>query len=101
MRSRGIGKTRQKLAERVRELLIEKGIDVNGFDGSNLIPVTGHWKGEDCYRWESAGITHNIPGGSQSLPLSVASWSPMTACIRAKSLVLSQDKAFTFEVDPA
>jgi len=102
MRRRKIGAVRELLAEKVKRLLTDAGIDFMPFDGDSLVPVSGYWKKQDVYRWESVGLCcrHEVTG--RPMQMSVCGWSTMTECVRSKNLVLTEpDMPHMFEVDPA
>ncbi len=87
---REAGRTRHKLAEMIQNKLTEMGVEHRPFDGNDLLPVTGYWKSQDCYRWESVGLRAVVDG--REINMSVCGWEPMTTCIRAKNITIG--KAF-------
>ena len=96
-----VGRTRHKLAEMLSAELTRMGIDHVPFDGDALEPVTGYWKSQDCYRWESIGLTAIVNG--RSALMSINGWDAMTKIIRSGGVSIDRnprDLPYQFEANP-
>lgn len=85
-----VGATREKLAEMLREELKRMGVSFQYFDGSSLVPVSGYWKYQDVYRWESVGLYAFHPETGKLIPMSICGWHSMTQLVRSKSIEISR-----------
>lgn len=65
------GPTRERLAEMLRDELVRMGISFTYFDGEALEPVTGYWKSQDVYRWESIGLSLIYPETGREMHMSI------------------------------
>lgn len=93
---------RDKLATMLRDELVRMGLSFVYFDGDNLIPVSGYWKSQDVYRWESAGLQmiHNATGSHMAM--SISGWEPMTTIVRAGKLTITNTGVYgQYEADSA
>ncbi|MFT9299073.1 MAG: hypothetical protein ABF542_13300 [Gluconobacter sp.] len=97
---------RHKTAAMLSKAFERVGVNVLPFDGRNLMPVTGHWKKEDCFRWETIGLKMINSASGNAMGLSVGSWDTMTDILKAGGLDLTQERLGGWEAharagDPA
>lgn len=89
---KGQGVLATRLKWRVVELLREAGyIDI--VDEVWIMPVTGYWLKQDCYRWEGQvrGLLNEKP-----VTLQIASWEPVKLCL-CKTLAFEKQQFNSFE----
>jgi hypothetical protein len=82
--------TREKLARMIAAELDAMGIQMVPFTGDDLEPVSGHWKSQDCYRWEAIGLTFLHPETGNPMRLSLSSWETMTDIVRSKGVKIER-----------
>lgn len=104
--AQAIGRTRHRIATMLSEAFERAGVHVLPFDGDNLIPVSGHWKKEDCFRWETVGLKMINHASGNSMGLAVGSWDTMTSILKSGGLDLTQERLGGWEAharagDPA
>ncbi len=100
---RAAGSTRHKLAKMLSAELDAMGISHQPFDGEDLIPVSGYWRSQDCYRWESVGLRAFHPDTGRPMSMSISGWEAMTKIVRSKGVRISQSPRalpYQFEADP-
>lgn len=101
------GMTRKQKPESVRERLASmitdafrlEGLEVVPFDGENLITVSGYWKQQDVYRWESVGLNLVNPETRRKIPMSVSGWDTMTRIVRSGGVELTRIDLTMYEAD--
>lgn len=104
--SRNIGKTRQRAAKILAEAFASAAVTVEPFDGSALVPVSGYWKSQDCWRWESVGLMRVNPVTGNKMGISVGSWDTLRSIVSAGGIDLVQEHIGSWEAharagDPA
>lgn len=92
-----IERTRHRAAQMLAQAFMASGVDVAPFDGSNIIPVSGYWKAQDCWRWESTGLMRVNPVSGNKMGLSVGSWDTLKSIIRAGGIDLVQEHIGSWE----
>lgn len=84
-----IGRTRQRVAERVAEALRAEGFEMV-VDPSSLYPAQGYWRTDiraDVMRWHGSVRVKNPPDWSNShRTINIGSWDTMTDCARGLTI---------------
>lgn len=96
------GRVREKLAEMLMLELTAKSIDFFPFSGDDLLPVTGYWKSQDCYRWESLGLKARHENGCV-VHMTISGWATMTSIVRSGGVNIERafrGLPYEFEADP-
>lgn len=96
-----IGRTREKLAEMLMAELGRMGVEYEPFTGADLIPVTGFWKSQDCYRWESVSLRVLSPStGAPTVIMSISGWEAMTKIVRSGGVKIEKAyRGFPFQYE--
>jgi hypothetical protein len=81
---------REKLVQMIAAELAVMGIQMEPFTGDDLVPVTGYWKAQDCYRWEAVGLTFLHAETGNPMRLSLSSWETMTDIVRSKGVKIER-----------
>lgn len=91
---------RERLASMITDAFRLEGLEVVPFDGGSLIPVSGYWKKQDVYRWESLGLILIYPETRKKLSLSVSGWDTMTRIVRSGGVELECLSFGEYEAHP-